>query len=193
MTSQKLSVISLTMIFTMTCAGIAFGISGEGYFGPDNPPPDGIIPDLPSVTVLNYTPPQTDPTPTPSAQLPEPSPKTATTDELKLSPKHEKYSEDPSKVIKSYGLSETKTSGLLDLHQAASRGIGKQEQLNRYSAIIEVCPIDYFAAYRAAMVAYGMVDYEEAMYWVTKALDICPDYMPARRFKKRIEGSLTSD
>ena len=43
------------------------------------------------------------------------------------------------------------------------------------------------------MVAYGMVDYEEAMYWVTKALDICPDYMPARRFKKRIEGSLTSD
>lgn len=175
---------ALTVILTLTLAGSAYGISGEGYFGPDTPPPAGIIPDVPSVVIpRSAKPPVSDTSSLPKRKT-EPKP----VDELKLSPKHEKYSEDLTKVIKGYGLRASITNELIDLHRAADRGVGNQEKINRYSAIIETYPIDYFAAYKAALAAYAMVDYDEAMYWITKTLDTCSDYMPAKRLMKRIEG-----
>ena len=170
-------------------AGRAYGISGEGYFGPDTPPPSGIIPDLPSAVIPHSAKPKTqDTTPAPLPKTKSQQDDSLKDDRLKLSPKHEKYSEDLTKVIRSYGLKESVTSDLLDLHRAAERGVGNQAKIERYSAIVEAYSIDYFAAYKAAVAAYNMVDYDEAMYWITKCLDTCPDYMPARRLKKRIEG-----
>ena len=176
---------ALTAVLTLALAGSAYGISGEGYFGPDTPLPSGI--DIPSVVIPNTV----KKTPSPIQKKQDERKQDdfrKKQDELKLSPKHEKYSEDLTKVIRSYSLDEAKTSELLDLHHAASRGIGNQEKINRYSVIIEAYPIDYFAAYNAAVAAYAMVDYDEAMYWITKCLDTCPDYMPARRLKKKIDG-----
>ena len=50
--------------------------------------------------------------------------------------------------------------------------------------------MDYLAAYRKAQVNFEMGRNSNALTWINKALEIKPDYMPARGLKKKIEGRL---
>ncbi len=152
------------------------------------PPPYSIITNLPSVIIPNYTPPSPTPTPTPTpTPLPEPKPTPK--------PQYERYSEDPDKVIHSYGLSTTAELDLIDLHHSAKRAKAKRERYDRYIMILSDYPKDYLAAYEAAVSAYDMTEYDKALHWVNKSLEIFPQYVPARQFKRKIEGGLkrTSD
>ena len=50
--------------------------------------------------------------------------------------------------------------------------------------------MDYLAAYRTAQANFDMNRNGQALTWINKALEIKPDYMPARGLKKKIEGRL---
>ena len=197
MTLRKLSVFFLAVIFTMICAEDSFAVIGEGYFGKDYLP-YSLIPDLPAAA--------NSPAPAPAqrstkkteprrTRKPEPEPEPDLEESYSennhtLSPKHEKYSENTDRVIRSYGLDDMTTANILDLHQAATRGIGKREKFERYTMILNDYPEDYLATYRASQIAFEMADYGLAMHWLRRCLEICPDYMPARNFRKRIEGKM---
>ena len=101
----------------------------------------------------------------------------------------EKYSDDTTKVIKSYGLASG-TNVLINKHKEAAAGQGNRQKAERYSKILKKYPMDYLAAYRAAEVIFAMGRNGQALKWVNKSLEIYPDYMPARRLKKQIQGAL---
>ena len=176
---MKRSVVLLTLLFSLIAASSAYALQGEGYFGPDVPPFD-IIPSLPSVTIP-AAPQIKSPSPIDAAVIP-------TKKKSDLAPRHEKFSEDTGKVIRSYGLDPTEESELLDLHHAAERARSKAEKFSRYSDILADNPLDYLAAFRMAQVAFNMANYSECEECIGKTLEICPDYAPAKRLMKVLEG-----
>lgn len=239
MTLRKISVLALAFMFVMIFAGNSFAILGEGYFGPDNPPPNGIIIeppfyDSPYVVRRDDYRRQDDYRRDDDYRRQEEArrqeeerrrreeelrreedyrrqeeERRRREDELRrqndyrrqedyrreedrrrFTPNYEKYSADPERVIRSYGFDRTTTENLLDLHYSAARGNGKGERYDRYTMIYRDFPTDYLAAYEASRNAYDMADYDMAMYWVNKALEILPQYVPARQFKRTVEGGL---
>ena len=101
-----------------------------------------------------------------------------------------KYSEDTKKVIKSYRLSKKTTNALLNRHENSAAGVGNKEKAERYESTLKRFPMDYLAAYRLAQVNFEMGRNSQALKWVNRSLSIYPDYMPARRLKKQIQGAL---
>ena len=222
MTLRKISVLALAFMFVMIFAGNSFAILGEGYFGPDNPPPNGIIIeppfyDSPYVVRRDDYRRQDDYRREEELRRQEEERRRREDDirrqeeerrrreyELRrqedyrreeddrrrFNPNYEKYSADPERVIRSYGFDRTTTENLLDLHYSAARGNGKGERYDRYTMIYRDFPTDYLAAYEASRNAYDMADYDMAMHWVNKALEILPQYVPARQFKRTVEGTL---
>lgn len=227
MTLRKISVLALAFMFVMISAGNSFAILGEGYFGPDNPPPNGIIIeppfyDSPYVVRRDDYRRQDDYRREEELRRQEEErrrreeelrreedyrrqeeERRRREDELRrqedyrreedrrrFSPNYEKYSADPERVIRSYGFDRTTTENLLDLHRSAARGNGKGERYDRYTMIFRDFPTDYLAAYEASRNAYEMADYDMAMHWINKALEILPQYVPARQFKRTVEGGL---
>lgn len=220
MTLRKISVLALAFMFVMIFAGNSFAILGEGYFGPDNPPPNGIIIEPPfydspyAVRRDDYR--RQDDSRRREDDIRRQEEERRRQDDVRrreeerrreddyrrqedyrrdedrrsFSPKYEKYSADPERVIRSYGFDRTTTENLLDLHYSAARGNGKGERYDRYTMIYRDFPTDYLAAYEASRNAYEMADYDMAMHWVNKALEILPQYVPARQFKRTVEGAL---
>ncbi|MBQ3458002.1 MAG: hypothetical protein IJG30_03485 [Synergistaceae bacterium] len=176
---MKRSVLLLTLLFSLIAVSSACAMQGEGYFGPDTAPFD-IIPSLPSVTIPEVR------------KVVQPAPTTtgivSTKKKSDLAPKHEKFSEKTEKVIRSYGLDPTEESDLLDLHHAAERARSKPERYSRYSDILMDNPLDYLAAFRMAQVAFDMANYSECEECLNTTLEICPDYAPAKRLMKVLEG-----
>lgn len=220
MTLRKLSAFSLAVIFVMMSAGNSFALVGEGYFGPDNPPPNSVIIDPPYYD-SPYTVSRNDNYRRQEERRREDDYRRE--EELRrqaeirrqyeirreeerrrederrrdderyrrrYAPNYEKYSTNSEKVIPSYGFDSVTTQNLLDLHYSASRGNGKGERYDRYTMILRDFPEDYLAAYEASRNAYEMADYGMAMHWVNKALEILPQYVPARQFKRTVEGAL---
>ena len=173
------------MLFVVV--GVAYADSGEGYFGDGdvidaNPEPTGdsskpFIPPMPDEEELEEE---------DDVETIEPL-KPAKETKWKKAP--EKYSDDTTKVINSYGLGN-KAKNLINRHKEAAAGMGNKEKVSRYSAILKQFPMDYLAAYRAAEASFAMGRNSQALKWVNQSLAIYPDYMPARRLKKQIEGAL---
>ena len=174
---MKRSVLLLTLLFSLIAVSSACAMQGEGYFGPDTAPFD-IIPSLPSVTIPEVR----------KVVQPSPTPIVRTKKKSDLAPRHEKFSEKTEKVIRSYGLDPTEESDLLDLHHAAERARSKPERYSRYSDILMDNPLDYLAAFRMAQVAFDMANYSECEECLNTTLEICPDYAPAKRLMKVLEG-----
>ena len=194
MIPRRYSTAVLSALFVLMSAACSYGIIGEGYFGPDALPPYGIITDPPSLTLPGSKTKKIE-----QPKDPDPGPKGG--DEhggqgkqggkkRPLSKKHEKYSTDTGKVIRSYGLGGEKTENLLERHHWAESGVGRQEKCDRYVNILHEHPYDYLAAYRASVLEYEMTGYRDAMHWLEECLKICPDYMLARNFRKKIAGGL---
>ena len=104
--------------------------------------------------------------------------------------KREQYSDNTEKVIRSYGLDQAATNYLIDRHKDAANAPGNREKSDRYEIIFNENPMDYLAAYRKAQVNFEMGRNSTAMKWVNKAIEIKPDYIPALRFKRKVEGRL---
>lgn len=103
----------------------------------------------------------------------------------------ESRSTNTKKVIQSYRLDGASERVLLAKHKSAGNSeIGKREQSMRYIRIFLEYPYDYFAAYKAAEMNYGMSRYSTAQKWIDTALEVYPDYSPAERLKVKINGAL---
>lgn len=174
---MKRSLVLLALLFSLIAAGSAYAMQGEGYFGPDTAPFD-VIPSLPSVTVPAVK----------KVVQPSPTPAIRVKKETGLPARHEKFSDKTEKVIRSYELDPTEESDLLDLHHAAERARSKPEKYSRYSDILMDNPLDYLAAYRMAQVAFNMANYRDCEECLNTTLEICPDYAPAKRLMKVLEG-----
>lgn len=174
---MKRSFVLLALLFSLIAASSAYALQGEGYFGPDTAPFD-IIPSLPSVTVPQVR----------KVVQPAPTPVISTKKKSDLPARHEKFSDKTEKVIRSYELDPTEESDLIDLHHAAERARSKPERYSRYSDILMDNPLDYLAAYRMAQVAFEMANYSECEECLDTTLEICPDYAPAKRLMKVLEG-----
>ena len=98
----------------------------------------------------------------------------------------ENSSTDPTKVIKSYGLSSGEANTLRVKHiNAAKLGNGKKAY-DTYVSMFEENSDDYLAAFRAGEIARSMKKKEDARTWFERALDINPDYVPAQRALARL-------
>ena len=167
----------LALLLSLIIASSAYALQGEGYFGPDTAPFD-IIPSLPSVTVPAVK----------KVVQPSPTPVVSTKQKAYLPAKHEKFSDKTEKVIKSYELDPDDESELIALHHEAERARSKPEKFERYSNILIDNPLDYLAAYRMAQVSFNMANYSECEECLNTTLEICPDYAPAKRLMKVLEG-----
>ena len=97
----------------------------------------------------------------------------------------ERYSEKTEKVLRSYGLDEATFDRMLDRHKDAENGVGNQEKFDRYEILFNEYPFDYLAAYRAAQANMAMGRKGQAETWLNKALNIHPNYIPAKQLLKK--------
>ena len=180
----KLFVLLSVCVILLACEGIVYADSGEGYFGDDEVidanPDTPFLPPMPTEDELEE-------------EYENEDSEVATEKNTKASiwkKPPEKYSEDTAKVINSYGLSKKRAKNLINNHKDAAAGMGNKEKVKRYQNILRQFPMDYLAAYRAAEATFAMGRNSQALRWVNQSLAIYPDYMPARRLKKQIEGAL---
>ena len=165
----------------------AFAASGEGYFGGGDAP-DLIQDAAPSAGVAGVYEDDNDDYSDYENELQDVSIPDRT--KKAVNDKREKYSEDTAKVINSYGLTSSKAKGLINRHNDAAKGMGKEEKFDRYKRIYNANKYDYLAAYRLAQVSFEMGHNAQAMSWLNTCLDIFPNYMPARQLKKKVEGAM---
>ena len=184
---MKLFVLLSVCVMLLVSTSVVYAASGDGYFGDDE-----IIDANPEPTTDStkpFIPPMPD-----EEELMDDEDETTTTisstkkSEWKKPP--EKYADDATKVIKSYGLNKAQTNTLISRHKDAVAGMGNREKVDRYSSILKKYPMDYFAAYKAAEASFAMGRNNQALQWINRSLKIYPDYMPARRLKKQIQGAL---
>lgn len=166
-------------------AGYAFAAAGEGYFGTGDAP--NLIPDAaPSAGVAgNYD--DEEPEDTVDSRLNVEIPNTT---KKAITDKREKYSDNTTKVINSYGLKASQAKGLINRHNEAAQAKGKEDRFDRYKRIYNANKYDYLAAYRLAQVSFEMGHNAQAMGWINTCLEIFPNYMPARQLKKQVEGAM---
>ena len=120
-------------------------------------------------------------TSTPAALRPETKSETATSER-----KFENKSTDPAKVVAGYGLSAGETAALKAAHTNAQKlGNKSKRAYEKYVELANSNEIDYLAAYRAGVLAKNLGKKQEAAEWFAKALEINPDYEPAKKELKK--------
>lgn len=94
---------------------------------------------------------------------------------------YENVSTDPKKVIPSYGLSSIEATTRITAHvNAAKFGSSSRIAYDKFTELAESYGNDYLAAYKAGVIAMNMKENDEAEKWFQKALDVNPNYIPAR-------------
>ena len=94
---------------------------------------------------------------------------------------YENQSTDPARVIPTYGLSSGEANTLRIKHVNIRKSGNTQKAYKAYADLFESCKVDYLAAFMAGEVARNLKDKERAKVWYNKALEINPDYEPAKK------------
>lgn len=100
----------------------------------------------------------------------------------------ENSSTDAKKVIKSYGLSASKEKMLINAHSKASKANNSKKKYEAYKQLSEADNNDYLAAYNTGRYALEQSMYIEAREWVSKALFVNPNYVPAKKLIEKIDN-----
>jgi tetratricopeptide (TPR) repeat protein len=102
----------------------------------------------------------------------------------------DRNSEIESKLVETYPLSEADKNGLGIAHRGARNlyGQGKyKEAFDAYTRLASDYKCDYLSAYWAGMSAMRLESYKEAGKWFDRALEINPDYEPAKKAGEDLE------
>ena len=190
MTAKKFFVMLMAGVMLLASVSFAFAESGAGYFGDGYAPEVIDNPDPVNGNTVEYEP-EDDPVEPeepeePETPTPMPTPTTKPAEKTNL----ENKSEDPKKVITSYGLDSGTTTALINKHRDAAKGKGNRELSERYINLSNQYPQDYLAPYKAAVANYDMTRYSTAQKWCRVALERNPNYVPARQLMRKIEGAL---
>ena len=102
---------------------------------------------------------------------------------------YENYSTDPAKVIPTYDLSSGAKNTLRVRHLNLRKYGLKKNAYDEFVKLFEEYNSDYLAAYKAGEVAQALRDTDNAKYWYDKALEINPDYEPAKKAKANLEAA----
>ena len=94
-------------------------------------------------------------------------------------------STDPSEVIATYDLSSGEINSRRIAHINANKLRG-QRAYNKFVELAESYDGDYLAAFRAGELAKSLRRRREAREWFERALEINPDYVPAKRALDRM-------
>lgn len=100
---------------------------------------------------------------------------------VNANPSYENTSTDPTKVIKSYGLSSGEANTLRIKHINLAKLGNTKRAYKEYVKLAEENANDYFAAFRAGEISAKMRNNDEAREWFEKALEINPQYVPAQK------------
>jgi curli biogenesis system outer membrane secretion channel CsgG len=98
-----------------------------------------------------------------------------------------------SKVIKTYALTGTDKNTLGIKHRGAYSLYSQKKYKNAFEAfvvLVEEYPANYLSAYWAGVSAAQLKSYKEAIKWFDRALEINPDYEPAKKARAAAEGKL---
>lgn len=107
--------------------------------------------------------------------------------ENKANKKLENESTDPGKVIASYGLPSGETNLRRLAHVNAKKaGTKSKRAYDKYVELANSYDGDYLAAYQAGVIAQNLNMRSEALKWYDKALEINPDYEPAKIAKTKL-------
>ena len=102
---------------------------------------------------------------------------------------YENVSTDPKKVIPTYGLTSVEATTRITAHvNAAKFGSSSMIAYDRYTELAQSYENDYLAAYKAGVIAANMKRNDEAEKWFHKALDVNPNYIPAREALADLQG-----
>ncbi|MBQ6666275.1 MAG: hypothetical protein IJM68_11885 [Synergistaceae bacterium] len=93
----------------------------------------------------------------------------------------ENDSTDFDTVISSYGLSKSDEDDLKAKHRKLSKMGNTAAAYREYSKLFDETGNDYFAAYKAGEVARALKKKSNAKMWYNKALEINPNYAPAKK------------
>ncbi len=211
MRSKKFFLMFIASLVIFAFAAGAYASTGSGYFGDgadpevedDFEPADGRTTtpvvsdydddddDFGDLTPVTTTPATPVITPAPRQEDYDYTP-TQTTPAItkKAASNLENRSEDPQKVISSYGLDGGTANALIQRHKDAAKGKGNREQSERYINITNQYPMDYLAPYKAALANYEMGRNSTAQKFVNIALERNPNYVPAKQLKRKVEGAL---
>lgn len=105
---------------------------------------------------------------------------------------YENNSTDPAKVIPTYDLPSGRKNTLRIQHLNIRKIGMKKKAYDEYTKLCEEFSGDYLAAYKAGEVAQALRDKENAGYWYDKALEVNPDYEPAKKAKDKLNAASTS-
>ena len=98
----------------------------------------------------------------------------------------ENRSTDPADVIPCYDLPSGELNARRIAHINANKLGRSQRAYNKFVELANTYDGDYLAAFRAGEIAKSMRRKREAREWFEKALDINPDYAPAKRALERM-------
>ena len=121
-----------------------------------------------------------------------PSVSTASVSETQEAPKNHNYennSTDPAKVIPTYDLSSGQKNTLRVRHLNLRQYGNKKKAYDEFVKLYEEYNGDYLAAYKAGEVAQALRDIDNAKYWYSKALEINPDYEPAKKANSKLNAA----
>ena len=93
----------------------------------------------------------------------------------------ENDSTDFDTVISSYGLSKSDEDDLKAKHRKLAKMGNTAAAYREYSKLFDETGNDYFAAYKAGEVARALKKKSNAKMWYNKALEINPNYAPAKK------------
>ncbi len=112
---------------------------------------------------------------------------------VKSAKEFENESTDPAKVIRTYGLPSGEANVLRIAHTNANKlGDKSSKAYDKYVELANSNSIDYLAAYRAGVIAKNLGKKNEAAQWFDKALEINPNYEPAKQAKENINSAPSS-
>ena len=101
----------------------------------------------------------------------------------------ENESTDPAKVIPTYGLPSGEANVRRIAHtNAAKLGDKSKKAYDKYVELAESVDVDYLAAYRAGVIAKNLGKKADAKKWLDKALEINPNYEPAKQAKENLNA-----
>ena len=116
---------------------------------------------------------------------PIPSPTDTITKTEKI--KYENRSVKPEDVISKYPIGQDKKNELIYLHNEIAIMKSNEEALERYENLYNNNPTDYLAAYYAGKRSFDMAKYGRASGWCKRAIEINPNYTPAKQLLKKAD------
>ncbi len=160
-----------------------------------NPPPQTASVPQPTAAPLSFTsPPQAAPTPVAQQPLLLPTPVSQAPQEASISleglssKKDIRNASDGVDVVDTYDISENTKQAIRNSHNMGKRFL---ESRNYPRAAVafkyaqgEYPSGNYLDAYWAAVAFHKMKKRSESQFWLERALDINPDYEPAKKFKR---------